>query len=283
MTTLNFQVKTISRSQLDIVIDWATKEGWNPGLYDIDAYFAADKNGFFIGYLNGEPIASISAIKYDNNFGFIGFYMVKPKFRGKGFGLKIWQVGMEYLKGCNIGLDGVIEQQSNYMKSGFKLAHKNIRFQSKGSGIQIQKDNIKLLSQVTLRQIKKFEKDFFPVQRHRFIEKWIQLPASYGYAILEDGNLKAYGVMRKCRDGYKIAPLHAEKTEQAYELFETFRGQANTNDNIYLDIPETNTNAITLVNKYQMTKVFETARMYTGKTPELPIEKIFGFTSFEIG
>ena len=283
MTTSNYQVKTMSRSQHDMVIDWAAKEGWNPGLHDIDAYYAADRKGFLIGYLNGEPIASISVIKYDDTFGFLGFYIVKPPFRGKGYGLKIWQAGMEYLKGCNIGLDGVVDQQENYRKSGFKLAYNNIRFQGKGSGKSIENTKIISLNQVTLKQIKKFEGDFFPVPRPKFIEKWIQMPASYGYAILEDGDIKAYGVMRKCRDGYKIAPLYAEVAEQANELFEIFKSHAQTNEHIYLDVPEVNTEALSLAKRHHMTEVFQTARMYTGEIPKLPIEKIFGVTSFEIG
>ena len=190
MTLNNFQVKTISRSQIDMVIDWAAQEGWNPGIHDIDAYFAADKNGFLIGYLNGEAIASLSAIKYDDSFGFLGFYIVKPNYRGKGYGYKIWQVGMEYLKGCNIGLDGVVDQQDNYKKSGFRLAYNNIRYQGNGSGQLIHNPKITSLNKVTIKQIKKFEKDFFPVPRPLFIEKWIQLPASYGYALIEDGNIK---------------------------------------------------------------------------------------------
>lgn len=283
MTAINFQVKTISRSQLDMVIDWAAQEGWNPGLHDIDAYYAADKNGFLIGYLNGEAIASISAIKYNDTFGFLGFYMVKPKYRGKGYGYKIWQAGIQYLKGCNIGLDGVVNQQENYKKSGFRLAYNNIRFQGNGSGQLIQNPKLTPLNQVTIKQIKKFEKDFFPVPRPQFIEKWIQLPASYGYAILEDGDIKAYGVMRKCREGYKIAPLFAEKAEQANVLFEVFKSHAHTNEHIYLDIPEINSQAMALVKSHKMTEVFQTARMYTGEIPKLPIEKIYGITSFEIG
>lgn len=283
MTTSNYQVKTMSRSQLDMVIDWAAKEGWNPGLHDMEAYYAADRKGFLIGYLDGEPIASISVIKYDDSFGFLGFYIVKPLFRGKGFGLKIWQAGMEYLKGRNIGLDGVVDQQENYKKSGFRFAYNNIRFQGKGSDKTVENTRITSLNQVTLKQIKKFESHFFPVPRPKFIEKWIQMPASYGYAILEDGDIKAYGVMRKCRDGYKIAPLYAEEAQQAHELFEMFCSHAQTHEHIYIDIPEINAEALALAKMHNMTEVFQTARMYTGEFPKLPIVKIFGITSFEIG
>jgi len=32
-----------------------------------------------------------------------------------------------------------------------------------------------------------------------------------------------------------------------------------------------------------MHPVFETARMYTGAIPELPMDRLFGVTSFELG
>jgi hypothetical protein len=32
-----------------------------------------------------------------------------------------------------------------------------------------------------------------------------------------------------------------------------------------------------------MTVVFETARMYTGEAPRLPLDGIFGVTTFELG
>jgi hypothetical protein len=37
------------------------------------------------------------------------------------------------------------------------------------------------------------------------------------------------------------------------------------------------------VSAYAMSPVFETARMYKGAAPKLPLERIFGITSFELG
>ncbi len=47
--------------------------------------------------LNNELIGCISAIAYDNAYGFIGFYIVVPEYRGKGFGLQLWNYSMNYL------------------------------------------------------------------------------------------------------------------------------------------------------------------------------------------
>ncbi len=75
-----YQIRTMTREELDIAISWAAEEGWNPGLYDADAFYATDPNGFFIGLLDNQPIACISAVSYNNSFGFMGFYIVRKEY-----------------------------------------------------------------------------------------------------------------------------------------------------------------------------------------------------------
>jgi hypothetical protein len=44
MPDKKYKIKTMSRKELDIAVDWARQEGWNPGLYDADAFYAQDPN-----------------------------------------------------------------------------------------------------------------------------------------------------------------------------------------------------------------------------------------------
>ena len=44
-----------------------------------------------------------------------------------------------------------------------------------------------------------------------------------------------------------------------------------------------NPDVVALTQKYQTKYVFECARMYHGKTPDIPLGKVFGITSFELG
>lgn len=89
MAENKYTIRTMTRQEVDIAIDWAAAEGWNPGLSDADCFYAADPNGFLLGSVQGEPVATIAAITYGDVFGFIGFYMVKPEYRGKGYGMRI--------------------------------------------------------------------------------------------------------------------------------------------------------------------------------------------------
>ncbi len=112
----------MSRRELDTAIGWAAAEGWNPGVHDGDCFYHADSNGFLMGLLDDEPIGSISAVRYGSSFGFIGYYIVRPEFRGKGYGLRLWNVAMRNLEGRSIGLDAVALAERFNMSVVFETA-----------------------------------------------------------------------------------------------------------------------------------------------------------------
>lgn len=278
-----YQIRTMTRSEIDIAVDWAAIEGWNPGIHDADCFYITDPNGFFIGLLGNEPISSISAVAYNEYFGFLGFYIVKPEFRGKGYGIQIWNKAIKYLKTQNIGLDGVIAQQENYKKSGFKLAYRNIRYQGMSKQNSIQSPDIVKLSSVSIKDVLKYDNNLFPAPRSQFLKCWTSLPESVSLGALRNGKLVGYSVIRKCRKGYKIGPLFADDKNIAERLFLALNNNVESNAPIFLDIPEVNPVAVKLAEKYKMEFVFETARMYTKEIPTLPVKKIFGVTTFELG
>jgi GNAT superfamily N-acetyltransferase len=270
--------------EVAFAIDSAAEEGWNPGLFDAECFFQADPNGFFIGQLDEEPVACISAVKYGGSFGFIGLYIVKPEYRGKGYGLQIWNAGLHYLRGRNIGLDGVVAQQANYKKSGFKLAYRNIRYEGFGRGRlpNVSDPEIVQLSTVPFEEISAYDKPFFPENRTQFLKCWINQPQSVALGTLQSGRLTGYGVLRACRSGYKVGPLFADSPDLADSLFQALTAHTEGAP-IYLDVPEVNPAAVQLAERNGMHVVFETARMYTGDAPALPLMRLFGITTFELG
>ncbi|MGF1688606.1 GNAT family N-acetyltransferase [Photobacterium japonica] len=283
MSNNNYHIETMTRDALLQAIDWAAEEGWNPGIRDLNTFYSADPNGFLMGYLDDEPIASLSVVKYDTHFGFLGFYIVKPAYRGKGYGLALWQAGLAYLKGCNIGLDGVVEQQPNYQKSGFQLAYNNIRFEGLGGGRPPSSSALVPLDRVPFNDIERYDRQCFPVARTAFLRKWLMQPGSIALGIQQRGQLAGYGVVRPCRNGFKIGPLFANDALQAEVLFLALKSHVPASRPVFLDVPEVNGAALALAEKYRMTPVFSTARMYTGDAPKIALDRIFGVTTFELG
>ena len=206
MTQLNdFQVRPMRREELAFAIDLAAREGWNPGLNDAECFFAADPGGFLMGELAGEPIGCISAVSYAGRYGFIGLYIVRPEFRGRGYGLRMWQAAMPRLSGHNVGLDGVPAQQGNYAKSGFRLAYRNVRYQCRASPSAVHA-SVRLAAEVALEAIRDFDRQVFPERRDAFLRTWLTQPMAGAYVAGDGDRLTGYTVVRQCREGWRSAP-----------------------------------------------------------------------------
>jgi GNAT superfamily N-acetyltransferase len=283
MVASSLEIRQMSEPELDAVLGWAAAEGWNPGLHDAACFYAADPGGFLLGLVDGEPVASIFAVKYGAGFGFIGGYIVKPDWRGRGHGWAIWQAGMERLAGRNVGLDGVVAQQANYARSGFRLAHRNFRYEGLTSAGARESDQLVPLSALSADDILRYDRQFFPEQRDAFLRAWLRQEQHIALGILGAQGLAGYAVARPCRTGYKIGPLFADTPALAEQLFAGVLSRLPAAQPVFLDVPELNPDAVALAERHQMRRCFETARMYTRGPPEINIARQYGITTFELG
>ena len=288
MTHANFHIRPMSRIEFDLALDWAALEGWNPGLMDAEPFSSVDPQGLLIGLLDNEPVAVISAVRYDAAFGFLGFYIVHPAYRGKGYGWRIWQAAMAHLGTRHVGLDGVTAQQDNYRRSGFQLAHRNVRYQGVATAAPLQAilpgdTRIIPLSTLPQDELSAFDKPFFPAERPDFLRRWISQPQTVALGMVSGQGLQGYGVRRSCRTGFKIGPLFANSPELAAALLAALCEGLPPDAPIFLDVPECNPAAVALAEACGMCKVFETARMYTQAAPVLELSGMYGITSFELG
>jgi hypothetical protein len=279
---MTIEIRAMSRTELDIAIGWAADEGWNPGLADAECFWAADPGGFLMAFREGEPIASISVVRYGDAFGFLGLYIVEPGFRGRGYGLRLWQAGMARLAGRTVGLDGVVAQQANYARSGFALAHRNIRF---GGTVRVDAPAPGPLVEIgteLVPAILAYDPGFFPAPRESFLRCWLQPDRRRAIALIRHGNIDGYGVLRTSRSGSKIGPLFAASESDADALFRSLASTAGDGP-VFLDVPEPNRAALALAARYGLSPSFETARMYRGLAPALSLGAIYGITTFELG
>ena len=276
----SFRVRRMTRDEMEIAVAWTAVEGWNPGLNDAECFYNTDPQGFFIGELDGQPVGSISAVAYDDTFGFAGLYIVVPHMRRKGYGTQLYNAAMDYMGDRNVGGDGVVAMLEKYEAAGFHPAYRNIRFEGRGGG-EPPKHVVSLL-EVPFESVLAYDTHFFPVERATFLCYWLDQPATALGAMSPSGELAGYGVIRPCWRGYKIGPLFADGPDEAEALFRALAAQA-PGAPVFLDTPEVNPAAIALAERHGMRATFETARMYTKEEPAVLLEGIFGVTSFELG
>jgi GNAT superfamily N-acetyltransferase len=204
--------------EIAIAADWAAAEGWNPGLADAACFATVDPAGFFIGELDGAPAVTISCVNYDDSFAFLGFYIVRPDLRGRGYGLRIWNAAIAHAGPRVVGLDGVVAQQENYRKSGFALAYANVRYGGTVTASAAPRDVI-ALAEVPFAAVEADDATVFPAPRTSFLRAWIDSSGHVGRALARDGKLAAWGVIRPARTGWKIGPLVADDRAAAERVF----------------------------------------------------------------
>jgi ribosomal protein S18 acetylase RimI-like enzyme len=278
----DLQIRNLRPDEIAIAIDWAAAEGWNPGLADAACFAIPDPQGFFVGEIDGEPVATISCVIYDDRFAFLGFYIVRAGFRGRGHGLRIWNAAIAHAGARMIGLDGVVAQQDNYRKSGFQFAYANIRYGGIVAAPSTPPAEIVALDKIPFALVQASDAAVFPAQRGDFLRAWINASGHVGRALMRDGKLAAWGVIRPCRTGRKIGPLVADDRSAAEAVVQALLASSGSRE-IVLDIPAVNRDAIALAEFLGLKPTFETARMYTGPAPSLRLDRVFGVTSFELG
>ena len=241
-------IEKMNREEAALAVEWAAREGWNPGCSDAGIFYDTDPDGFLMARLGSTPVAVLSAVRYGDDFGFMGFYIAAPEHRNKGYGGLLALAGIKHLDGVPVGLDGVEAQQANYARHGFVMAHANVRYQGIGPGAA---------------------------------------PAAAGCtgAVLAHhvGAIVGYGVRRPCYHGHKIAPLFAASPDIAAALLHSLRSTVPAEEAFFIDVPQPNQSAVALAAASGMVPVFKTARMYRGPAPELPLSCLYGITSFELG
>lgn len=296
--TTELRIRQMSHAEVGELVQWAAAEGWNPGLHDAELFWATDPDAFIAADLGDELIGGGAITSYAGEFGFMGFFIVRPEFRGRGLGNQIWHARLERLRarlkpGASIGLDGVFNMQDYYARGGFVFSHRNIRFRGQFDGAdapaaaEADRDDrysrtLIPLTELPFETLLAYDRSCFPAPRPNFLQGWITQQNACALGLLRDGQLSGYAVARRCLEGYKIGPLFADDAEAAQTLFAALAAFAE-GEPVFIDAPDNNPEALALVQRHQMVEVFGCARMYIGPIPDIAHQRVFGVTTFELG
>lgn len=283
---MNPVFRLLSRPELDLALSWAAGEGWNPGRRDADAFWAADPEGFYGMELSDELIGSASIVSYGGTLGFVGLFIVRPEWRGRGLGTQFWNFFLARLRqrlnpGASAALDGVFAMQGYYAKSGFVFSHRNLRMEGIGVSSPAAPELVEL-STLPFCDVAAFDRAHFGADRPEFLRRWIRPEGGLGLGFLREGALAGCGVIRPCRRGFKIGPLFAADAGAAEALFSALSSHA-AGQPVFLDTPENNPEARQLAVRHGLTETFGCARMHLGTPPAVPWSRIYGVTTLELG
>ena len=252
-------MRCMSVGDLETVLDWAAEEGWNPGLDDARAFLAADPQGFLLAEERGAPVAAISVVNHSEDFAFLGLYICRPAYRGRGIGHALWRHALSHAGDRTVGLDGVPDQQANYVKSGFVHAGATTRFTGEIKGAETA--DLKSAREADIPQLISLEGRASGCEKPAYMTAWFsKSPTRTTFVLEEAGRIVGAVTVRACRSGAKIGPLIATDRSAAAVLIE--QAALAVDGPISIDVPATSAPLARLCRDLGLTPGFHTARMY---------------------
>lgn len=257
----------VARPQdMHIMLSWAAEEGWNPGLEDAEVFHDTDPNGFFVAEVKAEVVAAISVVNHSAHMAFLGLYLCRPDFRGRGIGYALWQHALAHSEGRTVGLDGVADQQANYAKSGFVGAGATIRFEGRLTGESDPR--VRVATPQDISGLIDLDTKANGYARREFLAGWLSTASNRRTVILEESGARAgFATVRKCQNGVKIGPIVADTTADALVLARAAIAELPS-DIAIIDVPSGNTAFCEALQTQDFAETFATARMYRGPAPQ---------------
>lgn len=282
-----FVIRRLTAEEMEQMITNCIKfEGWTESYDVLDAFRILDHDGFFGGFLNGKLIGHISCVRYEDNYGFVGYYFVTPEYRKQGFGIQLWREGMRHLAGCNIGLDGVAEEVPLYEKSGFTTHCQNYRYRGI-SAVMPADPHVVPYQENLLSRVAEYDTQCFPSRRRDFLSAWLTVAHGHAVVYLEDGVVRGFAAMHHTEnDSNEIAPCFADSREIARALYVGLINQLGDGVRVHWNIPGDNQDALVLLNElteYRPELCWDIARMYTNGAPQVRTDKVWSMTSYSTG
>ncbi len=291
------KIRPLKPKDIPLVTKWSRVEGFTPGAGDVAIYRHTDHQGLWLGWLGNEPIGCIAGIRYNQNYGFIGLFLVIPSMRGNGYGVQLWKHALDHLTDIPcIGLEAALDRIQDYGSWGFEVSSPTTRWQWEGNGELLEETNNEnhQIDQLTIlegneipsRIVQAYDAKREPSPRPHFLSDWLKHPAGTVLALIDDnGSCHGFGRIRPCLlqhgEGWRIGPLLADNSHLAECLL---RRLVKRHPGIVLiDTPGKNPHVGGLLNKLGFKVISQTVRMYRGEQPPISMDEIYGLACLELG
>lgn len=259
------KLRVAKPEEMDIILGWAAKEGWNPGLADAHVFLSSDPKGFFVAENKSDIVAAISVVNHSEDMAFLGLYLCRPDFRGQGIGYALWQHALAHAEGRTVGLDGVAEQQANYAKSGFIRSGSSIRFE--GQMPQEPDPRVRAARSDDLPRLIELDTTANGYPRPDFLTGWISATETRRTVAFEaSGYCTGFATVRRCQSGVKIGPIVADNTSDVLALAGAAVAELPS-ETVIIDVPSENADLCSALQDLGFVETFATARMYRGAAP----------------
>jgi GNAT superfamily N-acetyltransferase len=282
-------IRPMTRPELDVVLDWADQEGWNPGLADADVFWRIDRSGLWAIDVDGVLVGSGATIAHGSHHVVIGLVHVRPEHRRQGIATRTfpWLVDGALSRmpaGTTVGLDVPDHLHDLAERFGFRPVRRVARMV--GRAIDVRRGahagEVRSLASVPVDAVVAYDGAHVGAMRRDLLETWIHPAGGFSLGVFEGRALRGMAVMRPARRGYRIGPLFADDADIAEELMGSL-SRLVLGHTITLDVPTDNPQVLALAQRHGLSETTSVVHLELGDVAPAPEGSVYAVTSIEIG
>jgi len=223
-------------------------------------------------------MAYIHTVTYgeEEEYCYIGAYIVYQEYRHKGYGKKMWDVAWAALPATTlVSLSSVLQQEHTYIKSGFKTYWDEFTFTFDAVRVAqlplSSEGNIKIIQyeEAEFRSLVEYDTNVFCYSRETILKSVREIPGRKGWvASNQDGKIVGYTIASLASE-WLIVPIIAD-TRSIAEALLVELSKFVTSQPVKLfrmSIPAINKSAMAFANEHSKVLNFESRRMFARGEP----------------
>ncbi len=260
--------------------------GWNQTEGDWRTWLNLPEARAWVTEIDDRVVGSVTAIPYEERFGWVGMVLVDPGFRRLGVATGLVRRALHYLerKGCPCQkIDATAEGKGIYERLGFQVEYEVQRWSRLPKKFRAEAPRggpLARIQHVLPPGLEELDRRVFGASRRTLLESFLTGECP-GYQGRESGG--GYGFARPGRKAAQVGPLAALNPQLAGHLMERFL-QHFGEEPMIADAIARNENARILLQRHDFFPVRHLLRMFRGPNafPGRPAE-VYCLAGFEWG
>lgn len=289
MSFVDPRIGVMTRADLDLALDWAEAEGWDPVLTEAESLSAFDAEGLLVARGgDGAPLACVAALRCGAALGRLSLLLVSPGARGRGLGRAVLRAGLERLGGATcLVMDDLLPGLAKQRATGFAEAwthQRHVVARPLVPAAALRVGQVLLDARdAPFAPLLDFDARCFAFRRGGFLRALFEGRGHVARAVLDPTDRPlGYGVLRPTRRGSRVGPLLAVDAQVAGALLAALMRAAPPGP-VSMDVREDHAEAVALARGAGMSPVFATRRLYSAPPPAMRRDRVFAISGYEAG
>ncbi len=193
--------------------------GWNQLARDWEMLLHLSPHDCRVAINNDDVIGTVTTIRYQNFFSWMGMVLVDPLHRGRGIGMQLLHEALEVLQNEEtVKLDATPAGREIYLKLNFVDEYRLSRMSTIASVKKPRSSTARAIQKSDLESLTNFDREIFGADRRQILEWMLERVPGYAYLVEEEKIILGYCLARNGHHFIHIGPVFSENFNVAKDL-----------------------------------------------------------------